>query len=208
MSTTEPEPPVGAKRADYTGDVWTRFPEGWWLMTRAENASHIALTWEQVQAQGPLRKPRPGDVDRNPEPTPEEKYPEFCNLLGLNSRNMHTEETRVTSETGAAKGEKLARYDQIPTWPLFQLAAKYGKGNAKYPSVDGVDNWRKGYEFSKSYAALQRHANLFWSGEDIDPESGDHHLTAVIWHAMAMLEWQSHPELAEKYDDRQDKRDA
>lgn len=63
----EPEPPVRSKRADRTGSVWTRFPEGWWVMPRAESAPHIALTWEQVQAQGPLREPRPGDVDRNPE---------------------------------------------------------------------------------------------------------------------------------------------
>lgn len=67
----EPEPPIRAKRTGCTGSVWTRFPEGWWLMKRAENAPYIALTWEQVQAQGPLREPRPGDFDRNPEPTPE-----------------------------------------------------------------------------------------------------------------------------------------
>jgi hypothetical protein len=63
----EPEPPIRAKRTGCTGSVWTRFPEGWWMMPRAENAPHIALTWEQVQAQGPLREPRPGDLDRNPE---------------------------------------------------------------------------------------------------------------------------------------------
>lgn len=121
------------------------------------------------------------------------------------ARDMHSEETRVTSDTGGAKGVKQARYDQIPTWPLYLLACKYGAGNAKYPQANGVDNWRNGYEFSKSYAAMQRHANQFWSGEDVDPDSGELHLVAVIWHAMAMIEWGSRPELAAKFDDRQDK---
>lgn len=67
----EPEPPVGSKRTDREGYVWTRFPEGWWVMPRAESAPHIALSWEQVQAQCPLQEPCPGDIDRNPEPTPE-----------------------------------------------------------------------------------------------------------------------------------------
>lgn len=67
----EPEPPVRAKRADREGYVWTRFPEGWWLIKRGADAAGLALTWEQVQAQGPLREPRPGDRDANPESTPE-----------------------------------------------------------------------------------------------------------------------------------------
>jgi len=120
-------------------------------------------------------------------------------------RNMHSEETRVTSDTGASTGVKKARYDQIPTWPLYLLACKYGAGNDKYPQANGIDNWRNGYEWSKAYAKLQRHANQFWSGEDVDPDSGELHLVAVIWHAMALIEWGSRPELAAKFDDRQDK---
>ena len=104
-----------------------------------------------------------------------------------------------TSSTGASKGDKLARFDMIPTGPLTQLAEHYGKGAIKYPAVDGVDNWRLGYEWSLSYAALQRHVTQFWGGEDFDRETGSHHLVAAMWHCMALLEWSAaHPE----FDDR------
>lgn len=113
------------------------------------------------------------------------------------------ERVRITSDTGGAKESKLARHDQIPTYPLHCLAEHYGAGNAKYPTPAGEkDNWRKGYNWSLSYAAMQRHANAFWSGEDIDAETGHSHLTAVAWHAFALLEWSRHPELA-RFDDRQ-----
>lgn len=37
-------------------------------------------------------------------------------------------------------------------------------------------NWRQGIDTDRLYGALQRHLNAFWDGEDIDPESGHHHL--------------------------------
>lgn len=114
------------------------------------------------------------------------------------------ERVRITSDTGGAKESKLARFDQIPTFPLVSLAEHYGAGNAKYPTPAGEkDNWRKGYNWSLGYAAMQRHANAFWSGEDIDAETGHSHLTAVAWHAFTLLEWTRHPELVAKFDDRQ-----
>jgi hypothetical protein len=114
-------------------------------------------------------------------------------------------EQRVTSETGAAKGDKLARFDLIPTYALTLLAETYGRGLAKYPTEPGQkDNWRRGYAWSLSYAALQRHLNAFWSGEDYDPETGNHHLISAVFHAFSLVEWGRHPELVELYDDRQD----
>lgn len=123
-------------------------------------------------------------------------------------RSFASQEVRSESETGGAKGEKTARYDQIPAVPLRLLAEKYGKGNAKYPpGENGLDNWRNGYDFSKSFAAMQRHAWAFWSGEDFDPDSeGELHLTAAAWHCFAMIEWLSRPEIRKRYDDRQDPR--
>lgn len=80
-------------------------------------------------------------------------------------------EVRTTSSTGGQKGTKLARFDLIPVGPLRELAEHFGKGAAKYDD----NQWRKGYEWSKSYAALQRHLNAFWDGEDYDvcPEGDD-----------------------------------
>jgi hypothetical protein len=112
---------------------------------------------------------------------------------------------RPVSATGGAKEVKAQRFDQIPTYPLMKLAERFGFGNGKYPTDPGdVDNWRKGYPWSASYAALQRHAVAFWNGEDNDPETGQPHLSAVAWHAFALLEWSRHPEIVELFDDRQD----
>jgi hypothetical protein len=91
----------------------------------------------------------------------------------------------VDAETGAEKGTKIERYDLIPVEPLAALARHYGAGAKKYAD----HNWRLKYDWSKSYAALQRHANAFWNGEDIDEETGSNHMAAVAFHAFALLEY-------------------
>lgn len=104
-------------------------------------------------------------------------------------------EVRTTSSTGGEKGTKPARFDLLPVGPLTQIAELYGKGAEKYAD----HNWRKGYEWSKSYAALMRHATQFWNGEDCDAETGMPHMTSVAFHAMALLEFmEKHPD----FDDR------
>lgn len=132
-------------------------------------------------------------------------------------------EVRTTSSTGGQKGVKLARFDLIPIGPLTELAEHFGVGASKYDS----HQWRQGYEWSKSYAALQRHLTLFWSGEEFDVcsndpkgcqyvddkgepftavredacynHTGSHHLAAVAWHSFALLEFKdAHP----NHDDR------
>lgn len=113
-------------------------------------------------------------------------------------RNYSTSETRTTSSTGGEKGVKDARFDLIPIGPLTQLARLYGRGAEKYDS----HNWRRGYEWSKSYAAMMRHATQFWGGENIDEEMDLPHLTAVIFHAMALLEFmENHQQFDDRYSD-------
>jgi hypothetical protein len=102
-------------------------------------------------------------------------------------RAMPAGEERITSETGGQKGKKLARFDLIPVGPLWRVAELYGLGARKYEDR----NWEKGYDWSLSYAAMQRHANLFWGGESIDPETKGHHLASVIFHAMALMEYEA-----------------
>lgn len=106
-------------------------------------------------------------------------------------------EVRVTNPlTGGQKGSKLERFDLIPIDPLTELARHYGKGAAKYDA----NQWRKGYDWSLSYAALQRHLTAFWNGEDYDEETGSPHMVAVAWHAFALLEFMNTcPELDDRY---------
>ena len=113
-----------------------------------------------------------------------------------------------TSDSGATKQVKEARYDMIPADALRILAEHYGKGAEKYPPFDNgdglgvLDNYRRGYHWSLSFAAMMRHAWAFWGGEDTDKETGSPHLAAVAWHALAMLHWSLNDDLKTKYDDR------
>ena len=119
-----------------------------------------------------------------------------------------TDEVRQTSDSGASKGSKLSRYDMIPADSLRILAEHYGKGAEKYPPFDSgdglgiLDNYRRGYDWSLSFAAMQRHAWAFWDREDMDEETGSPHLAAVAWHALTLLHWAQNEELTKKYDDR------
>jgi hypothetical protein len=93
-------------------------------------------------------------------------------------------EERVTSPTGGQKGQKVARYDLIPPEALDAVAQVYGMGARKYED----NNWRKGYAWSLSFAALMRHAWAFWRGETYDRESGLHHMAHAVFHALALIQ--------------------
>lgn len=110
-------------------------------------------------------------------------------------------EVRTVSSTGGEKGVKPERYDLIPVEALAKVAQLYGFGAKKYAE----HNWRRGYEWSKSYAAMQRHLNEFWSGVENDPETGLPHLAAVVFHALALMTFM---EEHRKFDDRFKKPDS
>jgi hypothetical protein len=96
------------------------------------------------------------------------------------------EEIRVTDEsTGGQKGSKLARVDLVPVYAQIEEAKVHGMGAGKYSPY----NWRKGYNWGLSYAAMQRHLMAFWNGEDLDPESGLPHLAHARWHTGVLLEF-------------------
>ena len=95
-------------------------------------------------------------------------------------------EVRITDEgTGGEKGQKLDRYDLIPIWPLRVLARIFGVGAQKYADR----NWEKGYDWSLSYGACQRHLNAFWGGEFFDSETHLPHLAHAAWHCLVMIEF-------------------
>lgn len=84
-------------------------------------------------------------------------------------------ETRTTSSTGGQKGVKLERHDLVPIGPLRELATHFGLGAQKYDN----HQWRQGYEWSKSYSALERHLKLFWQGLDFDVCSNERDNCAI-----------------------------
>jgi hypothetical protein len=107
-----------------------------------------------------------------------------------------SEETRITDPTtGGQKCQKLERFDLLPWHQIAKVARHYGVGAKKYEDR----NWEKGYKWSLSFGALHRHLAAFWNGEDIDAETGSTHLAAVVFHALALMEFgEMHPELDDR----------
>ncbi len=107
-------------------------------------------------------------------------------------------EKMSTSSSGGMKGVKEERYDLLPKPGLDAIARVFAFGAEKYAS----HNWRRGYEWGKSYAALQRHLTAFWEGETFDPESGLPHLGHAGFHILALLTWLEEQGEAGEFDDR------
>ena len=73
----------------------------------------------------------------------------------------------------------------IPSEVLLTVANVFGYGAKKYSE----NNWRYDVDntsYGRTYASAQRHLNAFWRGEDIDPESGLHHLDHAITQLMIL----------------------
>lgn len=94
------------------------------------------------------------------------------------------QETRVVDpNTGGAKGSKMCQLGAVDPQALAVVGEIAGFGGVKYERY----NFAKGYRWSLSYDALQRHLMAFWGGEDKDPESGLYHLGHAAWHCLALL---------------------
>ena len=105
-------------------------------------------------------------------------------------------EQRITNtQTGGAKGRKLARFDLLPWDALWTVAELYGQGATKYEPR----NWERGYDWSLSIGALGRHYAQFAAGQDLDEETGLPHMAAVAFHALALLRFmQAHRDLDDR----------
>ena len=104
---------------------------------------------------------------------------------------------RATSSTGGQKEIKLEQYSLIPVVPLREIARVYGHGASKY----APNNWRLGYPFAWTLDSLGRHIESFKEGEDINPETGIHHLAHAAFHLNSLMDWTLTPGY-EKFDDR------
>ena len=96
-------------------------------------------------------------------------------------------EIRVTDpKTGGQKGRKPEAYALIPAWPLSEVARVYGMGAEKYEKW----NWIRGYDWSLSLSAMQRHIEEFRAQRSQDKESGLHHLAHACFHLFALMEFE------------------
>lgn len=96
---------------------------------------------------------------------------------------MSKEVRVVDPDTGGEKGQKDAQLSALDPLPLLELAKVAGFGADKYERY----NFAKGYAWHFSFDAMQRHLLQFWSGEDLDEESGLPHLAHAMWHCHALM---------------------
>jgi len=102
---------------------------------------------------------------------------------------------------------KGLKYDQKkPPLDLLTLEFLEGTANALAYGAEkyGRHNFKQGIEHARLIAAALRHINQYNAGEDLDPESGESHLS----HAAAslnMLMWmiKHKPELDDRYNNNQ-----
>jgi hypothetical protein len=99
---------------------------------------------------------------------------------------------------GLRYDEDKPRVDLIPADVLLALGRHYMVGSKKYYD----DNWRMGLSYKSTYGCLMRHLLQWWNGEDMDEETGSHHLDAVIWNAVALRYFELHPEQYRGFDNR------
>lgn len=82
-------------------------------------------------------------------------------------------ETKKLTNPKDALSIKKAPLHLIPTGPLYEVGLAMLEGGRKY----GAHNYRAvGTRASVYYDAAKRHIDAWWEGEDIDPDSGIHHL--------------------------------
>lgn len=108
------------------------------------------------------------------------------------------EEERRKEQRGLRYNEGKPMVDLIPPNVILELAKHYTYGANKYHP----HNWLDGFPYSQTYSSLQRHLLAWYGGERNDPESGHHHLIAVIWNAVALMYFELLPAKYKKFDDR------
>jgi hypothetical protein len=74
------------------------------------------------------------------------------------------------------------RYDLLPADALEELVNVFTVGAKKYADR----NWEKGMSWSRCFGSLMRHSWKWWRGEEIDAETGCHHMAMAAWNAMVL----------------------
>lgn len=122
--------------------------------------------------------------DQSPfsEPRLLETTPDVIKMIMDPLNRSSSGETMVEGSTGGKKGQKRLRPDLIPPEALREVALCYGIGAEKYDP----NNWKKGYPYSASLAALERHL-LEWKLGNKDDPDGFKHLAAVVFHANTLI---------------------
>ena len=78
------------------------------------------------------------------------------------------------------------QWELMPVLALEEVAKVFTYGAIKYDQ----DNWRKGFPWRNVFGSAMRHMMAWLRGEDLDPESGIHHLACAATNMLFLLEYQ------------------
>lgn len=117
---------------------------------------------------------------------------------------MKDEDKSIPNQDPAKGGAKYdgdkVRFSLLEPSFIWGTAEVLEHGAKKY----NVNNWRKGMLFSRPYNALQRHLHAwFVLREEIDPESGLHHLDEAACNIMFLKGYSYNLEKYKEFDDRE-----
>jgi len=87
---------------------------------------------------------------------------------------------------GKRYDEGKLRYGLIPTDSMREVTKVFTMGAKKYADR----NWEKGMAWSRTYEAMQRHLQAWWSGESRDPESGYSHMAHAVVNGLFLIAYE------------------
>lgn len=103
--------------------------------------------------------------------------PKCKNENPLPKSPIKNKQTEKPTNPKDALGIRKVPLHCVPCGPLFELGLAMMEGGRKY----GTHNYRAiGVRASTYYDAAMRHLMSYWEGEDIDPDSGIHHVIKAI----------------------------
>jgi|ERR1044072_6669289 hypothetical protein len=83
--------------------------------------------------------------------------------------------------------DKALRYNQgKPKWSLVHYKSLEPMVRVLMYGADkyAVDNWKKGLDKREILDSLQRHVAALIDGQEVDPESGEHHIGHIMCNCM------------------------
>jgi len=101
------------------------------------------------------------------------------------------------STTGYKEDLGKPEWDLLPYDALLPVVKVFTSGAKKYTR----HNWRSGMLWSRPMGAILRHITAWWEGEDLDSDSGEHHLAHVIAEALFLMYYTTHKRY-NKHDNR------
>lgn len=89
-------------------------------------------------------------------------------------------------DVGVKFDDGKLRWDLLPPEAMDEVVRVYTIGAKKYADR----NWEKGLTWGRVFSAMMRHAWAWWRGETHDPKDGQHHLSSVVWCALALMTYE------------------